>query len=119
MSAREEALGESLDEAEARVEDLESLIRWLALPYMTTSVDGAPSVKTPIFATKNAFTDEPLMDGVRLEATWASLFGETEPPAPGRWARCPNCGAYNVESVDPDPDGLIGRLRAAVPTEQI
>ena len=94
-----EALEDALCEALDRGDDLVALVRWLALPYMTTSVDGVPSVRTPIFAGKDIFTGEALLTGPKLEALWHEIFGETEPPAPGRWVRCETCNAYNIETV--------------------
>lgn len=95
LAELEDQLCEALD----RADDLEALVRWLALPYMTTSIDGEPSVRTPIFAGKDIFTGEPLLTGPKLEALWHEIFGETEPPAPGRWVRCETCNAYNIETV--------------------
>lgn len=97
-----------------RADDLESLVRWLALPYMTTSVDGQPTVKTPIFADKNIYTGEDLITGPRLQALWTELFGDGQPASPGRWVRCESCNAYNIETVDYQPgQPLTDQERAA------
>ena len=84
-----------LDEAAAKIIDLEELIRWLALPY-----NGAE----PIFAHSN-WDGTPIDSGERLTRTWRRVVGPGTVGLGGTWVRCPHCGVYSVHS---EPVNAIG-----------
>ena len=79
------------EEAE-RVEDLESLVRWLALPYGSNA---------PTFATAD-WQGKPLETGKRLRDLYAEVVGEPEFERSGiAWTRCPTCDTFQTVPVEP------------------
>jgi hypothetical protein len=86
--ATEKLRSQVLDEATAKIIELEELVRWLAIPY-----NGAE----PIFA-KGNWDGTVIESGARMEKTWRHVVGPG-PSTPGAFARCPECGVYSVQSV--------------------
>ncbi len=78
---------------DSRIEALEDLVRWLALPY---------GENTPLFATAT-WDGQPLETGKRMAELYAEVVGgRSEPPRVGvAWTRCPTCDSFQTIPVEP------------------
>ena len=91
---RRRATDDLLDWQGERIEDLELLVRWLAMPYGDNS---------PAFATELPNGD-PLESGAKLQALYGEIVGEKIPPR-GVWFQCETCSMWQIrtEPVPIDP----------------
>jgi hypothetical protein len=93
--------GELLDFQAERLERLELLVRWLAMPY---------GENRPIFATELP-NGVPLESGAMLEALYTEVVGPKEPTR-GAWFRCPTCSMWQIRS---DPVETLGIVPGEIP----
>lgn len=89
-----------------RIEELEALVRWLAMAY---------NGRTPIFAQEDR-KGFPLRAGITNARTWRSVMGDTEPAAQGAWVHCEHCGSNYVapSALEPLPMKFEGMDPRAV-----